>query len=598
MSIPHISCEIAFVTNPGVAAPIKYSVNEWMLEFNPDRGRDSEFSLFDAGTMKLVLDNADRRFEPGYAGSPYYPFVIPMRQVFLSAIWPLNVVRPVDNSGFERGDFGTARPWGKGWTTTVVGPAVWSVAASTLQGAFAARITQPSGATGGGQIASDLTPCQSGAVFSCHFQVKNSSGSGTATASVFGWRAYNAKRTLMQTGYLNDLGAVGVAAGITYPTNGGNGFTIPNDGVLRTYGGSFSVPKDATYIQLFVTPYANTTVARDMRVDAFSLRPGLDVTLYELATESDIFTGFVAPKAWPIGWSHRHSEITADCVDGMAAINRKKLYKYFASDTTDKVLGKMLDEAKWPTGTLWRQIDPGRALLQEQTIEGEEAGSHLQQAADSELGLAFLTAGSKFRFVNRENRRLTKSVATVSDKPVAGEYTGLDMVPNTWPIYNDVQVLPVNGETPFTQQAADAAAQQAKTLVPQTLERQPLVAVGAEAQGQADWLYNRYKQDRGLRIEQLALDPTRDDAMWPFVLRQAEIANRITIKKTAIPGKKPTDGPLVFDGYIERVRHFGVARDRRTWRVELVLSPAIIDVYGVLDSTTLGKLDSTMVLGF
>jgi hypothetical protein len=600
MSFPGVSCEIAFPTNPGVLRPMWYSANQWLLDYDVDSGgRGDEFSLMDAGTMRLALDNSDRRFEPGYAGSPYYPYVIPMRQVYLTETWPLNLIRPSDNTGFERGDFGTLRPFGREWVREQTGPAVWSVVTDTLHGSKAAKLAQPGGgAAGTGTIRSELVPCQGGAVFTYHALFRNPTAGGGGSGTLMGWRAYDAKRKLLTSGFLTALPSyVPGFANITFPTNGGNGFDVPKDATVRRYGGWFSVPATATYVEVYVTPYASTTLQRDLRLDAFSLRPGLDATLYEVPFVSDTFGGFAAPNSWPVTWNNRTSEIAVDCVDGNALLNRKKLFKYFASGLTDVQIGKMLDEAKWPTGTVWRALDAGRAVLQEQTVEGEPAGTHIQQCADSELGVAFM-AGWQFRFMSRETRRLAARVAILSDKPGAGEFAYLRATPNTWPVYNDVQVLPVNGETPWTQTVADADVQQAKTLVPHTLERQPLVAYGTEAQAQANWLYNRYKRDNGPRIETVEIDPTRDDALWPLVLQLLKLGNRIQIKKTAIPGRKPADPPFLFDGYIERVVRNVSSRNRRTYKLTLTLSPAVTDIYGILDSATLGNLNSTMVLGF
>lgn len=51
------------------------------------RGRSHELDRSAAGSATVRLSNLDRRFDPVYSGSPYYPFVIPMRQIRISAVW-------------------------------------------------------------------------------------------------------------------------------------------------------------------------------------------------------------------------------------------------------------------------------------------------------------------------------------------------------------------------------------------------------------------------------------------------------------------------------------------------------------------------------
>jgi hypothetical protein len=49
------------------------------------RGRQQELGRYEAGTLALMLDNRDRRFDPTHAAGPYYPNVRPMKKVRVSA---------------------------------------------------------------------------------------------------------------------------------------------------------------------------------------------------------------------------------------------------------------------------------------------------------------------------------------------------------------------------------------------------------------------------------------------------------------------------------------------------------------------------------
>lgn len=51
------------------------------------RGRTHEFDQAEAGELTLNLNNSDRRFEPEYAAGAYYPWIIPMRRIRVTAVW-------------------------------------------------------------------------------------------------------------------------------------------------------------------------------------------------------------------------------------------------------------------------------------------------------------------------------------------------------------------------------------------------------------------------------------------------------------------------------------------------------------------------------
>jgi hypothetical protein len=50
-------------------------------------GSQDELTAIQGGTATITLQNRDRRFEPAFAASPYYPFITPMRPVRIRATW-------------------------------------------------------------------------------------------------------------------------------------------------------------------------------------------------------------------------------------------------------------------------------------------------------------------------------------------------------------------------------------------------------------------------------------------------------------------------------------------------------------------------------
>lgn len=79
--------EIAFASDPGGGAPVYQDVSRRVLACSIKRGRQYELDTVQPSTLTLRLDNGDRALDPTYTGSPYYPNVIPMRPIRISATY-------------------------------------------------------------------------------------------------------------------------------------------------------------------------------------------------------------------------------------------------------------------------------------------------------------------------------------------------------------------------------------------------------------------------------------------------------------------------------------------------------------------------------
>jgi hypothetical protein len=84
--LPTLACEVAFTTAPG-AVPTWTDVTSSLRGFTINRGRQYELGRFEAGTATVRLDNRTRAFDPTYATGPYYPNVLPMKKIRLSATY-------------------------------------------------------------------------------------------------------------------------------------------------------------------------------------------------------------------------------------------------------------------------------------------------------------------------------------------------------------------------------------------------------------------------------------------------------------------------------------------------------------------------------
>lgn len=87
MALPQIIVEVAFATDPDVSVPAYADISDRVLSVSVRRGRQHELDTVQAGTCTIRFDNGDRALDPTYTYSPYYPYVLPMRKIRVSATW-------------------------------------------------------------------------------------------------------------------------------------------------------------------------------------------------------------------------------------------------------------------------------------------------------------------------------------------------------------------------------------------------------------------------------------------------------------------------------------------------------------------------------
>jgi hypothetical protein len=80
-AIPTVITEIAFATQPADAVATWTDISQYVKEIHTKLGRTNPLEDIDAGTLQLILDNRDRRFEPLFGAGPYYPNVKPLKRV-------------------------------------------------------------------------------------------------------------------------------------------------------------------------------------------------------------------------------------------------------------------------------------------------------------------------------------------------------------------------------------------------------------------------------------------------------------------------------------------------------------------------------------
>jgi hypothetical protein len=87
MTLPTFTVECAFATNPAAVTPTWSDITSYVRDISFQHGKQFELDQISPGTMTMTLDNADRRFDPSYTAGAYYPNVLPMRRVRVSAVF-------------------------------------------------------------------------------------------------------------------------------------------------------------------------------------------------------------------------------------------------------------------------------------------------------------------------------------------------------------------------------------------------------------------------------------------------------------------------------------------------------------------------------
>lgn len=131
---------------------------------------------------------------------------------------------------------------------------------------------------------------------------------------------------------------------------------------------------------------------------------------------------------------------------------------------------------------------------------------------------------------------------------------------------------------------------------PQAYSRDINVADDNEAVDAASYLLDKYKQPTQ-RVAQISLDPAAYPLLWPVVL-SLDIGTRVTVIRVAKAANSGTGLTMSSDYFVEKVSHDSIDFAASEWLVTLQLSPVDQSQVGILDDTTYGLLDLTMILAY
>jgi hypothetical protein len=90
MTFATTTVEVAFASAPLGGSYTWTDITDYVKSVSTSRGRDYELDQMQAGKASIVLNNADGRFTPDSASSPYYPNVLPRRRIRIRTTDPLS----------------------------------------------------------------------------------------------------------------------------------------------------------------------------------------------------------------------------------------------------------------------------------------------------------------------------------------------------------------------------------------------------------------------------------------------------------------------------------------------------------------------------
>jgi hypothetical protein len=116
---------VEYSTDPlSVTTPTWQDVTRFVQSVSWFAGTDQDLDAPQSGGCTIVLKNGDRRFEPGYSGSPYYPSVVPLRRFRISIV--------ADGATVRQGVF-----YVRSWDIDYPGGTSYSTATATCTDGFA-----------------------------------------------------------------------------------------------------------------------------------------------------------------------------------------------------------------------------------------------------------------------------------------------------------------------------------------------------------------------------------------------------------------------------------------------------------------------------
>lgn len=575
MSQPTLKVEISFTDTP-LHADDYQDVSAYVLEEGTDirRGRSDELEDMRAGTATIALLNNDRRFDPDYASSPYYPNVRPMQKVRISGIWDGDtyeqIVVYVQSWQAGRPVFGKA--------TTVI-TCVDALGAAFSQARiddyyFFENLPYPSTYYDPIAGAASVNPSLVGNPSPMtRIKFQRNDAVGTFTITVFGETTAPINANPLWSQVLAAVEALSVIEPGTLHTG---------DALLTTNQGPFGIGSNALH---FGGPYIGVDISASVSV-AKSLSSGTLTTTVQAPNTSFTLAGVIGRiggktlefsstdasiagvlRFYVFGMAQSTGNIGYTPYD-MTNANKTSLTttSFYGAIAWEQIYGiivgeysNALDIGTLVTGLVrgadpipaalsgtmfttvarqngWRpeQIDAsaGDSILQEIDPIGATPISLFQAIAKAEMGLFYIARDGTLTFRSRSEALAGTSIGTFGNPD--DDYLPIEDVS---PVYDERYIrntITVTNEGGAAQTVKDNDS--IERYYPRSLEQSGLlIATDEESLYRAQFLLLRYKEP-ATRITELALrGDLAPDTLWPILLG-AELGNKYTVVYEPIAG--------------------------------------------------------------
>jgi hypothetical protein len=595
------------------------------------RGRDHELSRSQAGQSTTELSNLDRRFDPTNVASPYYPYVIPMRQIRISAVWSA-VTYPLFTGYIE--------DWGPTWLPRPIkggGDAVARVRAVDGFKVLSLFEMAGSGLYSETVLADDPVD---------YWQLEEAAGSGTVAdvgsynnaltvngaqatlgvspsplagpngaadiisvgntplrdASAAGWTDENtmAIQAISCDFWIKvDAYPVGNACGIISVTGSSGGAGIMEvalnatgriilgwrehasgfPGQERFMASDGSVPLgEWTHVgvtrmgeaaEFWFNGELDTATSFPGAGTYGSIASGQTPTLVVGAFEDEAGTDFLDAKL-------AHVAIYAPSIGGTSftAHASATLQGSGTTDTAGAQIAFLLDAIGWPAAR--RALDVGDSNMGDLSVSGSILESILAIGEDAEQGLVQMTNDGNVLFHERSTvLEHTSTVVTFSDAGTDTRYRVLDLRADDQDIYT--QVIATGSFVGASEQIATGAT--VTKFGPRVLSKTSLhLATNAEVANLAGYLAARYDEPE-VRVARIGL-PMVADADWPAILGLDTHHARVALVRTPPGGGVP----ITKNAHVEGLAWNIVPADG-VWEPSFSLVPAFEEEFWILGTS-------------
>jgi len=571
---PTFVCEIAFGNNPGDASPSWTDVSAYLRSFHITRGRQYELNQMQAGTCDITLKNLDRRFDPTYSSSPYYPYLRPMVPVRMSGS-----VRPVMTNLCTNPSVETALGL---WNPTGGISTLTRDATHVKFGAWAMKWV--GAGVGGGPSLFPVTGLAAATAYTLSAWLFSAAGGESCALRV---DFYTAVPALVNSSAVT---TVVLAAGwnrLTTTGTSGAGVDRANLLVMSRVAGSQTFWTDG--VQLEQSAAATDYCDGD--------QPGCSWTGAAHASTSTVttyrlFTGYV--ERFPQNRTGpTYAETQVQAVDGFELLTNSVLPgATYPQELSGTRVTRVLDAASWSSTA--RSISAGQSLIIAYTfadVDFVDPLSHLQDVSTSELGIFFISSDGKATFRDRLSNISPASLGTFTDQPTVdtGDIGYADIVVSLDKdlIFNDWRGTRSGGT--IVQEALDSIS--IGKYFQRAQSRTPLLPDDLSTLSQMQSLLNAYKEPT-IRASQITVTPGNSIAAWLQVLTR-DLGDMITAR-----AHPPGGGiPFVQDSLIQQI-DLTVDTHAASAKCVYGLLPGDPSSFLVLNDATSGTLDSTNWLGY